>query len=416
MSKTNLETTLTNKPVSLWQNRDYLLLLSGQIVSTIGTQVSLLAFPLLVLALTGSPVQAGLAGTIRVLPYLFLSLPAGALIDRWNRKRVMILCDTGRALALASIPIAYALGHLTLVQLYFVSLTEGILFVFFNLAETASLPRIVTKEQLPTVTAQNITVQSVSILLGPALGGALYSLGRVIPFLTDAISYSLSVLSLLFIKRDFQAERVTSRRKLWVEIKEGLSWLWHQPLIRFIAFTGSTIHLIGSGIVLLVIVLAQHLHASTLAIGLILAIEGIGSILGAFIGSPIKKRFSFRQGVLGTLWLWALLWPLIAIAPNVIVLGAILAAMNMVLTVYDVIQFSYRLALIPDELQGRVNSVFRLILFCGDTLRLTLIGVLISAFGAVTTVLIYGVCVVLLAAFSTFYLRTRHVKALSQVS
>ncbi len=416
MSKTNLETTLTNKPVSLWQNRDYLLLLSGQIVSTIGTQVSLLAFPLLVLALTGSPVQAGLAGTIRVLPYLFLSLPAGALIDRWNRKRVMILCDTGRALALASIPIAYALGHLTLVQLYFVSLTEGILFVFFNLAETASLPRIVTKEQLPTVTAQNITVQSVSILLDPALGGALYSLGRVIPFLTDAISYSLSVLSLLFIKRDFQAERVTSRRKLWVEIKEGLSWLWHQPLIRFIAFTGSTIHLIGSGIVLLVIVLAQHLHASTLAIGLILAIEGIGSILGAFIGSPIKKRFSFRQGVLGTLWLWALLWPLIAIAPNVIVLGAILAAMNMVLTIYDVIQFSYRLALIPDELQGRVNSVFRLILFCGDTLGLTLIGVLISAFGAVTTVLIYGVCVVLLAAFSTFYLRTRHVKALSQVS
>src|SRR5207302_3391809 len=105
-----------------------------------------------------------------------------------------------RALCLASIPFAYAIGHLTLIQLYLISLLEGICFVFFDLAEVASLPRVVPKEQLPAATGQNIAAQSTAFLFGPALGGALYSLGRIIPFLTDALSYLVSVISLLFIR------------------------------------------------------------------------------------------------------------------------------------------------------------------------------------------------------------------------
>src|SRR5947209_18500891 len=115
---------------SLWHNHDYLLLWSGQIISLTGTGVSQLAFPLLVLALTGSPAQAGLAGALRGLPYFIFTLPGGALIDRWDRKRVMIICDAGRALSLGSIPIAFAFGHLTILQLYLVSLIEGTLYVF----------------------------------------------------------------------------------------------------------------------------------------------------------------------------------------------------------------------------------------------------------------------------------------------
>src|SRR5258706_9028078 len=182
------------RPLSLWRNRDYVLLWSGQMVSSIGTQVSMLAFPLLILAITHSPAQAGIIAALRGLPYALFILPAGALIDRWDRKRVMILCDTGRALALGSIPLALALGHLTIVQLYIVSLVEGTLFTFFNLAETACLPRVVSKEQLSTAVAQNMVIDSTSGLLGPSLGGALYSIGRAIPFLTDAISYAVFCL------------------------------------------------------------------------------------------------------------------------------------------------------------------------------------------------------------------------------
>jgi len=110
-------TTTAKRPPSLWRNRDYMLLWSGQMVSSIGTEVSTLAFPLLILALTGSPATAGFAGALRALPYLVFSLPAGALIDRWDRKRVMILCDSGRALSMISIPIALAFGHLSILQI-----------------------------------------------------------------------------------------------------------------------------------------------------------------------------------------------------------------------------------------------------------------------------------------------------------
>ncbi|HYX48849.1 MAG TPA: MFS transporter, partial [Ktedonobacteraceae bacterium] len=184
----------------LWHNRDYLLLWFGQTISSIGSGVSELAFPLLVLALTHSPAQAGFASALRTLPYFIFTLPGGALIDRWNRKRVMIFCDTGRAISMASIPVALVFGHLTLVQLYIVSLLEGSLYVFFDLAETASLPRVVSKEQLPAALSQNQVTFGITNLLGPPLGGFLYTLGRAIPFLVDAISYLVSVISLLFIK------------------------------------------------------------------------------------------------------------------------------------------------------------------------------------------------------------------------
>src|SRR5256884_9631212 len=216
------EATEPKGPTPLWRNRDFMLLWSGQLVSSVGTRVSMLAFPLLVLAITHSPAQAGLIGAMRALPYALLILPAGALVDRWNRKRVMILGDIGRAIAFGSIPVALILGHLTIAQLYIVSLVEGTLFTFFNLAETACLPQVVAKEQLPGAVAQGMVIDSVSGLIGPSLGGALYSIGRAIPFLTDAISYGASVVSLFLIKVQFQEERDHVPLHLWADIKEGL--------------------------------------------------------------------------------------------------------------------------------------------------------------------------------------------------
>jgi MFS family permease len=148
------QTESSRRSVRLWRNRDYILLWSGQMISSVGTRVSMLAFPLFVLALTHSPAQAGLIGAMRGLSYALLILPAGVLVDRWNRKRVMILCDIGRAIALGSIPLALILGRLTIAQIYIVSLMEGTLFTFFSLAHIACLPHVVSKEQLPSAVAQ----------------------------------------------------------------------------------------------------------------------------------------------------------------------------------------------------------------------------------------------------------------------
>jgi MFS family permease len=403
------------QPVSLWRNRDYMLLWSGQMVSAVGTRVSMLAFPLFVLTITHSPAQAGLIGAMRGLPYALFILPAGAFIDRWNRKLVMILCDIGRALALGSIPVALFLGHLTIAQLYIVSLVEGTLFTFFSLAETACLPQVVSKEQLPTAAAQGMVIDSVSGLIGPSLGGVLYSLGRAIPFLTDAISYGASVLSLFFIKAKFQEERDPAPLHLWADIKEGLTWLWQQPLIRFLALLtgGMVAPVVGYSLILIVI--AQSQHASAFTIGVIFACGGVGSILGAILVTPLQKRFSFGQLMIGSTWIWALTWLLFAVAPNPLILGIVTAVSFIIVPIYMSVQFGYRLALIPDHLQGRVNSVFRLIAFGSEPIGLAVTGILLQVMGPVPTVLVLFVPQFILSIAATFNKRLRNAKPIQEL-
>ncbi len=404
-------------PLPLWRNRDYLLLIGGQGVSAIGSQISLVAFPLLIFALTRSPAQTGLMASLRTLPYALFTLPAGALVDRWNRKYLMILCDAGRAIALGSIPVALLLGHLTYLQLYVVSLLEGTLFVFFTLAESASFPRVVTPEQLPAATGQNEVLTSMASLIGPALGPILYGLGRTVPFLADAISYAVSMISLLFIKTRFQEERIIDQgksRRLWPEVKEGIDWLWHHPVLRFLAILTFGLITPCFGYVLIIIVLAQNMHASNVTLGLIFAGGGIGSVVGALVASPLYKRLGFAKVLISSAWLWAVLWLLYAFAPNPLILGTVNALSFTVVPIYTVGQYSYRLATIPDQLQGRVNSVFRFIALSGQPLGIVLTGFLLQTIGPVPTVLVLFLPQGVLAVAATFNTRLRKIVRIEQ--
>lgn len=219
-------------PIPLWKNRDYVLLWSGQTVSIIGTQVSMIAFPLLVLALTNSPIQAGLVSAAQTLPYLLFTLPGGALVDRWDRKRVMLAGNVVSGLALASVAIALPLGALTIAQIAVVSFVVGTCAVFFGLAEAGALPRVVPKAQLAAAVAQNQMQYSIGGIIGPPLGGALYSASHLLPFAVDAGSYAISGLSLTAVRARLQGDRESGRSSLRAEIAEGLTWLWRHPLIR----------------------------------------------------------------------------------------------------------------------------------------------------------------------------------------
>ncbi len=403
------------RPASLWRNREYLLLWSGQAVSELGSSASQLAFPLLILTITHSPAQAGIAGALRSLAYLLLGLPAGALIDRWDRKRTMMLCDVGRALALGSIPLAMALNALTIAQLYLVSLIEGALFVFFGLAESAALPHVVAKEQLPAATAQGEVTDGVATLIGPSLGGTLFGITRALPFLADAISYAASVLTLFWIRLPFQEERQPKTSSLRAEIWEGLVWLWREPVARALVMLHGGLILAISGVSLLMLVIAERQHAAPFAIGLMFGISGIGAMLGAVLGGQAHKRFRLGQILVSAFWVYALLWPLFAVAPSVVALGALLAAFWVVDEMYDVAQLSYRLALIPDALRGRVNGAFRLVFFTCETVSIALTGFLLQQVGVLATILIFEGAFVLLAVAATLNRAMRHARPLSDL-
>lgn len=401
---------------SLWRNRDFMLLWSGQLLSSIGSQVSQIAFPLLILAITHSPAQAGIVGALRGLPFVVLCLPAGALIDRWDRKRVMLLCDSGRAIALGSIPIALWLGGLSLVQLCLVALVEGTLMTFFSIADMACLPHVVPKEQLPAATAQNQAIDSTSWTLGPFLGGFLYGLGRLVPFLVDAISYICSVLGLLFIHARFQEERVEAPRKIWREIGEGVLWLWRDPLLRFLAILACGLIMPSIGFSLILITLAQNQHASPLVIGILFTSGGVGSIVGAFLTDPLQRRFTFGQVTIGSAWVWAISWLALAVAPNTLVLGIANAVSFIIVPIYMSVQFSYRLIAIPDHLQGRVQSVYRLLSFGCQPVGLAIAGFLIQWLGPTWTVVVLFVPQGLFAMIATFYRPLRAAPSLNELA
>lgn len=392
------EDTTTKSP-PLWRNRDYLLLWSGQAISGLGTNISQIAFPLLVLALTGSSFQAGLAGALRLLPYLLFGLPAGALVDRWDRKRVMLVCDSGRALSLASIPLALALHHLTLLQLDLNAFLEGTLYVFFDLANAASFPRVVPAEHLAKASAQSAVTGGFVALIGPALGTALYALRALLPFIVDTVSYLCSILSLTWIRTRFQAERQSMpTRSLLIEIRTGLLWLWRQPLIRALAlFTGLINLVFPDTSALIVLVLARQQTSSPASIGLIFSVASVGYIAGSLFSERLLNRLRLRRLAIGACWLFALLWSLYLFSTGFLMLMIVTTLISVIDPIYDVAQFSRRAVLIPDELQGRVNSAYRLLALSTPPLGYFLAGLLLQIAGPRPTILAFLSALLLLA-------------------
>jgi len=387
----------------LWRNGDFLLLWGGQTVSALGGGISSLSLPLLALAITHSPAQAGFVGALRLLLYVALTLPAGALVDRWDRKRVMVLCNAGLGLGVGSIPLALALGRLTVAQLYVNSAVAGMCSTFLYAAERAALPRIVSPAQLPAAMARNEATESVVTLLSPSLGGILYGAGRALPFAADAVSYTVAALSLLRIRREFQGERSRAPRALRVEIREGFAWLWRQPLLRAMGLLQAGYFFVFGfgGSDLLVIVLARRHGAAPAAIGLIFAAGGAGGLLGALVAPWVRRRAGVGRVVIGVHWLFALLWPLYALAPSPLALGLVEAAVAFVDQIHDVAWVSHRTARIPDTLQGRVGGVNRLLQLCLRPFGLALGGVLIARAGAPTTILLAACGLVALAIATT---------------
>jgi len=392
----------------LWRNRDYMLLWGGQLASTLGTTASQVVVPLLVLAITNSPEAAGVAGALRSLPYLVFSLPVGALIDRWDRKKVMIRCDAGRAIAIATIPVAMAFDVLTLWQIYVVSLVEGSLFVFFNIAEVAALPRVVERAQLPQATAQNEAGFFTANIAGPPIGTVLFqAVGHVAPFVANAATYLGSLVSLALIRTPFHTERQHKPLNLRAEVMEGLKWMWANPLIRYMAILTGGLNFINAATPLLVIVLAKRLGADDAAIGSVFSAMGVGGVVGSLVGGKLARRFTFGQVIIGVMWIEAILFPLYVVAPSFPVLALVAGAYYFLGPTYNVVQFSYRVAIIPDHLQGRVNSVFRLLAFGFMPAGAAVSGVLLERLGAVPAVLLFAAWIVAFAIATTF---NRHVR------
>ena len=205
----------------------------------------------------------------------------------------MLVCDTGRALSLASIPLAYALGRLTIWQLYAAALIEGALLVAFSLAKTAAITQVAPPTQLAQAVVQDEVAEGVTGLARPALSGALYTLGAMVPFLVDAVSYVVSLVTLALIRTPLQGDRARAPQNLWAEIGSGVRWVWRQPFILSVTLMMGAGSLVYPGATRSRSSWRSERTAPAWMIGLrMFAAEGVGGVLGAWLTPRIAHRLT----------------------------------------------------------------------------------------------------------------------------
>jgi predicted MFS family arabinose efflux permease len=390
------------QPVPLRRNRDFQLLWGGQAVSLLGSQTSRIAYPLLVLAMTGSPAKAGIAGFAAMLGYLLFPLAAGGLADRYDRKRIMIGCDAIRLLAVGCIAVAGWAAHITYVQVLVAGFAEGAASVFFGVAQRAALPMLVHPSQRSMAVSQNEARQNAAQLAGPALGGTLFGLSQAAPFAADALSYLASLVTLPFIKAPMQAAAPAAPafRKLRAELGEGLAFTWRQPFLRYSAFFAASVNILLQVLTLGLIVLARHDGASSAQIGLIVACMGAGGLVGAFAAPWVQRRIPAGLTITVCMWTWAVLLALIVLVRVPLGLCPIVIVFGFVGPSWNVSVQTYRMQITPNELLGRTSSVALQIAWGVIPLGSLLAGFLLQALSpaAVMTVVAAGMAVTALAA------------------
>lgn len=382
--------------VPLRRNRDFLVLWSAQLVSTLGSQVSLLAFPLLVLARTGSPAKAGLVGFANTIPAVLFYLPAGVLVDRHDRRRVMVAASAIGAVALGSIPAALAIGHLAFEQIVVVAFVQGAVTAIFGLTEQGALPLVVHPSQVSEALARNEARREGASLAGPPLGGLLFGIGRALPFVADAVSYLACALGLLALRTPLQEEREATRRRPLAEIAEGVRWLWGMTFVRSSALAGA--NFIWGGIEIVLVVRAHEHGASSAAIGIMFAMLGLGGLIGALVAPLIGRRLPMPAIIVGAFWVEAAVVACLATTHDPYVLGSVAALAAFPAPAWNAVVVGARLTLTPDRLRGRVNSAARLLSASLMPLGALAGGLLVTATGTTTTLLLFSAWQVVFAA------------------
>jgi predicted MFS family arabinose efflux permease len=385
----------------LQRNRDFLLLQAGQLLSHGGTQLTAIAYPLLVLDVTGSAAKAGVVAAARMAALALLALPAGLAADHWQRKRLMIAADVVRVVALASLGIAIALDGAAFWAIALVAFVEGCGAALFSAAHPGALRAVVPPTQLPAATSVQVGRQAAMNLAGPPLGGALFGVARALPFVIDAFSYAFSTVSLLLMRTPFEEQRERDTSSLRSRVAEGFRFLWSQPFLRTCALLFGLANFIGPGLILAVVVLGERQGLSGGEIGLLLASFGACVLLGSFL-SPLVRRLLPIRGVL-VLELWT--WPgcaLFLVWPNVYVLMAGLLPSALVIPSTDSVVHGYRIAMTPDRLLGRSESARTLIALVVAPLGPIVAGALLGAVSARATIALFAASALVLALWGTF--------------
>jgi MFS family permease len=382
----------------LWQHRDFVLLWSGQAISELGSAVTTLVLPLTaVVLLNASTFQVGLLSAATTVPFLIIALPAGVVVDRIAKRRLMIGCDVARMIIIGSVPVAAALGVLTLGQLFAVALLTGLLTVFFDVAYQSYVPSLIGNDQLVDGNGKLGATQSFAQVAGPGIGGALYGLLRAGAMTADALSYAVSTVSMMLIRAREAGAPARARpaagapaARLRTEVFAGLGFVVRHRVLRKIAACTGTANLFGAMVTAVeIIFLVRVLHVRPAYTGLLI---GAGSIAGV-AGGILSGRIGRWVGTARMIWFSILVFgsvqllvPLAEPGWRLALFAVGLAGLSFTVVLYNIAQLSYRQSICPPDLLGRMNAAMRWIVWGTLPLGGLLGGALGTAIGVRPTI------------------------------
>jgi MFS family permease len=398
----------TRPPVPLSRNRGFTLLWVGQGCAEVGFSASMLAFPLVVLVITGSAAASGLVLAADAVAQAVLALPGGALVDRWDRRRVMLLCEATQAVALGSLLVALLLDGATVVHLAAVAAVLGGCRALFEPAEDASLPALVAESQLATAVATNSARSSVGQMAGTALGGVLFAVARWAPFLLDLLTHVIAFVTLLFLRLPARVVEPAPLRRLGPEITEGLRWLWRHKEIRVTTVCAVVLNTFFAAYYLVVIVLAQQRGTPPGEIGVMAAMLGVGGLLGALAAPWLHRRLSAHLAIAGVFWALTALAPLAVLVDGGYLLGALFAGMALLAPTANTTIVTHQLLLTPDALRGRLSGTLNLAVGGAAAVGPVLGGLLAETTSPTTAVLISAAGLATAAVLVTVNPTLRH--------
>ena len=375
---------------ALWRHRDFLKLWTGQSISELGSQVSQLAIPwVAAVVLHVSPFVFSLLATLGFLPFIIFALPAGVWVDRLRRRPILIFGDAARAVLLATIPVAYAFGVLTVWQLLTVQFVVGIFTVFFDVAYQSYLPSLVDREHLVEGNSMLQLTVSVAQVAGPSLsGGLIAAITAPYAIVADAISYVVSTAFMIPIRKPEVLPKRTAdtpRSAMVPELKEGLRWVVKNVHLRSIAACTGSANFFGSlAFAIFVLYAVRVLHLSAVQVGVTFAAGSVGAIVGALAINRVQHAIGVGRAIVGNAVLFSVGGLVFPLAPKSAPLPVLIAGFFVLQfgsVAYNITQVSLRQAITPERLQGRMNAAMRWIVWGTIPLGTLAGGGLATAFG-----------------------------------
>ncbi|WP_457099583.1 MFS transporter [Microbacterium sp. P5_E9] len=392
--------TAARKPKgSLWRDRNFLTLWSGQALSQFGSQITGLALPVLaVLILDANEWEIGVLGASEFAAFLVVGLPAGAWIDRMRKRHVMIWADAVRAVALGALPILAAFGALEIWHMYLVALIMGVATVFFDVSNQSFIPSLVRSDQIAEANGKLQATEQLAHLAGPAAGGWLIGVFTApIAIIIDAGTYVASFFTLLFTKDHEKLRSPEDHAPLLKEIGEGLRWVFGNPLLRRIVGTTGVANFFGTiSQTLLPIFVLRELGLTPAMFGLVFSISAIGGLLGAIATPRIVARIGEARAIpLSAIGfcLVPFFLPAISLVPELafpfLVIQFFFASFTVLL--YNITQVTFRQRITPPRLLGRMNASVRFVVWGVMPIAALLAGALGTWIGVVPTLWIAAV-------------------------